>query len=163
MAKDGGGSILTLLLLGGAAYVAYQYFFASTSAAQASGTPASGTPATPATPVAPTNPSTGQLASLFSQLQQAGQTTAQTAASSNIGIVNGSVQATWSAWNNLLTKVAPSLTGLPAYSDVANQPDLNLEMSASQYWSLMGPWLTKNKGLSGAMAGLGALYSVGGR
>jgi hypothetical protein len=159
MAKDGGPNIVMLLLLGGAAYVAYQFFFSSASAASSSATP---TPALPPAPNIPQVP--GQLASLFNNVVAAATKDAMGGDKANqLTLQNGVPQTTWDAWNYFMGKVAPNLTGLPAYQDATGNQDPGLPLTPSQYWAVMGPWLTKNKGLSGAMAGLGALYSIGAR
>jgi hypothetical protein len=68
--------------------------------------------------------------------------------SNQLSVTGGVPSTTWSAWNFFLAKQT-NFTDLPDYPTVTGQPDTGQPMSFGQYWQLISPWLTKNKGMSG--------------
>lgn len=179
MAKDGGsGGIITLGLLGVGAYIFWPQIssFLGIGAPAAAAAPAGGTPAAPAgtpgapplQPVGPAKPAFSQLDAVYGQLIAAAVADYQRGDRQNqLAVINGVPQTTWNAWNYFLNKVAPSIGNLPGYQDVTGQTDLNVAMTGPQYWSVMAPWLTANRGFSGigVFAGLAGLAyrGMGGR
>jgi hypothetical protein len=150
MAKESGPSILTLALIGGGAYLAYQYFFATPAA----------TPTTPSASPVPPGPSSDAL---YQQIYAAATQDAKSGATANgLAIVGGQTQMFFSAWNYYTSRIG-GFIDLPDYSALTSQPDPGYAITGPQYWGLMGPWLKKNKGMSGIMADLAASLYGGGR
>jgi hypothetical protein len=187
MAKDSGaaGTIITVVVVGGVAYLLYTWYSASATAAassattatgtttpsptQAGTTPATTTPSTttaaplhPLLPQRPTSPSTsgGSLDATYTQLIQVATANAP---ATGIGVnliqlVSGQPQMTFSAWNYYLAQIT-GISDLPDYQTVAGVPDPNTAITGPAYWALMAPWLQANAGMSGLgiFGGLGAL------
>jgi hypothetical protein len=68
--------------------------------------------------------------------------------SNQLTVTGGVPSTTWAAWNFFLNKQT-NFTDLPDYPTITGQPDTGQPMSFGQYWQLIGPWLTKNHGMSG--------------
>lgn len=140
MAKDS-SSFVTLLLVGGAAFVGYKWWTGS-SAATAPAAPSPGLPAGPSSDA------------LFQQVLAAATADAKAGNTANqLGIVKGQTQTIFSAWNYYTSRIGGFLD-LPDYTTLTNNPDPG-PITGAQYWGIMGPWLKKNHGLSGVLAGLG--------
>jgi hypothetical protein len=140
MAKTSGPSIVTWLLIGGAAYVAYEFFFASSSAAATSPTPATPAPAspTPAAPSAatsaPSSPST--LDSYFAAMVQA---------ASAAGFTSGSADQ-WGYYFQQANGFAAPTPESEGFNRQSNWPS---NLTAAQYWAAASPVIAKQKGISG--------------
>lgn len=158
MAKQdsGGSAIIPVLLIGGAAYLAYQWFFApATTAAQASATP---TPTTPTMPQAvPTTPTpsvptpTAPAQSAYNSLDQIYQRFSAIV-QQNVGTdpaltnQNGQITATTDVFNYYLGQVGNyNLTAAGLTQEFGTQNPLTL----AQFWSGASAWLAQNQGLSG--------------
>jgi hypothetical protein len=149
--QDSGGAILPVILIGGAAYLAYQWFFApATSAAQASATPApSGTtPQPPATPTVAFNTPDQIYQRLAQNLQQNAPAFKS----------NPNAQLTPEQFLYFLNQVT-QLPTQPNFSQMFPQnvnPDgtsnqQNPTVTLGQFWSVMAPWISKNvPGVQGA-------------
>jgi hypothetical protein len=68
--------------------------------------------------------------------------------SNQLTVSGGMPSTTFSAWNYFLQKQT-NFPDLPSYTSLTNQPDPNVPMTFAQYWQLISPWLTANKGMSG--------------
>ena len=173
MARDGGGigGLVTLGLVGLAGYLFWPQISSLLGIGAAAAVPAGGTappatpsggatPAVPAAPAPPPKPAFSQLDAVYGQMLAAAVADYQAGDRSNqLALINGVPQTTWSAWNYFLNKVAPAVGALPGYQDVTGQTDLNVPMTGPQYWAVMAPWLTTNRGFSGlgVFAGLAGL------
>ena len=162
MARDGGaGGLITIGAVGLLVYLFWPQissFLGIGTAAAApaaggagapAGTAAAGGTAAPAA-AAPTAPAFSQLDAVYTQLIQAAVSDYNAGDRQNqLSLVGGQPQTTWNAWNFFLARVAPAIGSLPDYKTVTGQADLNVPMPGPQYWAVMAPWLTKNKGFSG--------------
>lgn len=163
--KDGGPSLWGWLLLGGAGYLAYEWFFASsTSAAVSAGPsttpPAGGSPPASAPPAA--SPASGYN-SLDQTYQRLVQTLQQNSSDPALAQVQGSLQATPDVFNYYLARVsAYSLDGpgmQQAFGPAPHQP-----ISLGAFWSAASAWLAQTKGLSGIGGrGLAGIFAGAGR
>jgi hypothetical protein len=68
--------------------------------------------------------------------------------SNQLSVTSGIPSTTWNAWNYFLQKQT-NFPDLPTYQTVTGQPDTGQPMTFGQYWQLISPWLTANKGMSG--------------
>jgi hypothetical protein len=105
------------------------------------------TPPTPVTPVEPPPQQPGtSLASIYSNVLAGAST------DPNFTGAGDSLNSSGYRWNVYLGLALPSADAIP------NVPgfDLSQDMTATQYWAVMAPALTKAYGLSGFFAGLGA-------
>lgn len=154
MARDSGGGFATVLWLaafGGAGYLFYRWYQSQAVPAAAPAPIPTTTAAANSTAPQPSTPAFSQLDAVYLEMVQAAINDAKAGDTSNkLALVNGQPQTTWAAWGYFLNKVNSSLgSNLPSFQDLTGQVDLNLAITAPQYWSLMAPWLAKNKGLSG--------------
>jgi hypothetical protein len=158
--KDGGPSILTVALLGGAAYLAYEFFFASSAAAQASA-PAPALPSVlpqspgaatapgpaPAVPVAAPPPQSA-FNSLDQTYQRFVQTLSKNAGDPALTQSQGSTTATPQVFNYYLAQASSySLPDSAIQQLFGGYPDPPVSLAA--FWSAASGWLAQNKGLSG--------------
>jgi hypothetical protein len=146
--KSGGGgsSLVSVGLLGGAAYLAYRFFFASTASAAASPTApaAPGLPA-PAQPSAPAQPA-------FNSLDQTYQRLAQTIQQNSTDPALSQVQGQWTAvpdvFNYYLARVSSNSLPASAMGQLFGQ-EPQPATSLAAFWSAASGWLAQNKGLTG--------------
>jgi hypothetical protein len=149
--------LVPILLLGAGAYVLYQYF-SSTPAAGSAVPPVTPPPTTAGTPSAPATPAGGSLVKSFAAMVQA----AQSSGDPNIQVTGNVVtaippQKPWDTWNYYLAQVS-GIQGLPYDTQAGYQRDAKTPLTAVQYWAVMAPWLSSNKGFSG----LGAFRGLAG-
>jgi hypothetical protein len=185
MAKDSGsglGTVLTVAIVGGGAYLLYSWYQASASAAQASSTTAAGgatppqapvqtapvvlvTPpqAAPSTTPPPTTtprPAGGSLDATYTQLINIATQNAPASGTgpNQLQMLGGLPQATFSGWNYYLNQIT-GISNLPTYQQLTGNPDPNTAMTGAAYWAIMATWLQQNQGFSGLgiFGGLGAL------
>jgi hypothetical protein len=154
MAGSGGSSIVPIVLIGGAGYLAYKMFLSpATIAAQASGTP-SGSTAAPASapPVA------------FNTPDQIYQRLVANATQSNPGFAKApsSFAQTPYQWKFYLDQVTSTPAGLdfsqmfPGQVNPDGTPTQTPNLTLGQFWTAIAPWLSKNvPGLSGVAGGRG--------
>ena len=174
-AKNGGSSVLPVVLLGGAAYLGYKLFLSpATSAAQSSGTPTP--PTTPpgvnpqaAGPVASTPPVTATgpapAQSPYNSLAQTWQRlNAQVQANANdpaITSQQGVFIATPSVFNYYLAQVSSYNLDAPGMATAF--PGGDVPMSLGAFWSAASQYLAQSKGLSGFRGMAGLILSRGRR
>ena len=161
--QDPGGivadnKLMPVLLIGGGAYLLYQFFFASSTPAAASATVPPASPQPAVTPPAPATAPAGSLVKTYAAMVAA----AQTSGDPNIQVSGGVVSAIppqkpWDTWNYYLGQVS-GITGLPYDTQAGYQGDPKTPLTAVQYWAVMAPWLSSNKGF----AGLGAFRGLAG-
>jgi hypothetical protein len=156
MAKSSGGSsILTLALLGGAAYVAYQWWNASSAAAASSATPPAGTPPASPPPASPATSTAAGASTLDAQYQ------AMLASAKAAGFTSGNPD-NWGFYyaqgNPGKTAPAPEDAG---FNRTSNWPGA---LTAAQYWAAASPLIAKAQGLSGLgmLGGLGEYIAARG-
>lgn len=157
MAKDSGMSSLLTLGVGiGGLYFLYEWLTAPTTAAvsapASTAAPVSTSVTTGGAAVVPAGPS---LASLYSNILAGAST------DPNFTGAGDSLASTPYRWATYLN-IALAGKASPDLSSVFSGVDLTQPMSASTFWASMGPALTKEYGLSGLMAGLGAFASARG-
>ena len=165
--SDKGSSIVPVVLLGGAAWLAYELFLSpATSAAQSSATPqpAGGTPSSAvgaaAAPAPATAPAPAPAQSSYNSLDATFQRlSAQVQANSNdpaITSQQGVLIAKPSVFNYYLGQV--SSYALDANGMAAAFPGGDNPMALGSFWSAASGYLAQSKGLSGirgrGMAGL---------
>ena len=146
MADD---SILPLVLVGGAVYLAYKWFTPS-AAAPAAAAPATGAAAPSGSAPAPAAAvSPGGAYNSLDQIYQRFQTSiVQNATDPSISFVQGAYMATPYVFNSYLARaggfdLSSQITTL--FPNGADQKPVSL----AQFWSAAAAWLATNKGLSG--------------
>ena len=151
--SDGGGGFITLALLAGGAYLVYQWLQPSTTAAQASATPAA--PPNPAAPAAtsPAKPTGPSADAIYQQL--VGQLTANVPAFAQNP---GSFTATpygFKFWLDKVMTLPGSLDFTQVFGPTVMADDKSAQMTLGTFCGVMSPWLKQNAGLSGlGFAGL---------
>jgi len=143
MADSGMGTIIKVALVGGAAYLVYEMFFAAPSAVTTSTTGATtaGGGSAPVTPPPPTA-AYNNLANLFSRIS---------AAASTAGLKASDTQSP-DQWNIYYNQAGGPQPAPDPISVFGNRDPMTL----AQYWAGMSQWLATNKGLTG-LAGFAAL------
>ena len=160
-----GSSILPIVLLGGAGYLAYKLFLSPASAAaQSSGTPV-GTPATPAMPATPPNPY-NTPDQIFQRLVANLNQNAPAFKANPSG-----AQLTPYQWKFYLDQVTSVPAGLdfsqmfPGQVNPDGTPSATPNLTLGQFWTAMAPWLTSHvPGMTGIGGrGLAGLILARGR
>lgn len=129
MAKSGGSSLMTLGLLSIGGCVAYEYFFAPSTAAAGSATPAGGGGAAAGAPVI-----TGTWSDVYSRL------IAAATPDTNFVGTGASLQGTPSRWNYYMSLVmvpGQHVANLPDLQSTFPGVDLNAMMTAATYFAGM--------------------------
>lgn len=137
------GTLLKVGLFGGAAYLAYEYFFA----APASPATSSASPATTTAPSSAVPPVVGanSLDALATKLFAAANAPAD-------GL-------TVDQWNWFLMQVKPGFTApdpMPIFMAAIPNFDRSQKITGVQYWLYMAPYLRANLGMSG----MGMLWNL---
>lgn len=171
--KDGGPSIVSIALLGGAAYLAYQFFFASTGSAQASGTPSPGGPSAippaggkvTAPPISPTAQAQAQAG--FNSLDQTYQRLVQAIQQNSTDPALSQVQGSWQAipdfFNYYLGRISANQLPASAMGQLFG-PEPQPPTTLAAFWSAASGWLAQNKGLTGYRGmGLAGIIAAGRR
>ena len=157
MAKSSGPNLLTLLLVAGGAYVAYELFFApsTTTASAATPVPATSTsaavPATPTTvpaAVAATTPSAAAVASAASS--SALDTQFNNMVTNATGQTPPFASGSPDQWGYYYTQGNPGMTApVPENAGWNRQTNWPTNLSAAQYWAAVSPLLAQSQGLTG--------------
>lgn len=162
--KDSGPSIVSIALLGGAAYLAYQFFFASSTSAAASAGPPTTPPAGGSTPALPAPPAASPAQPGFNSLDTIYQRLAAKLSSVNDPAVTQSgTAAIPDVFNFYLGQVSSFQLPASAMGQLFG-PEPQASTTLANFWSAASGWLAQNKGLSGfGGRGLAGIFATAGR
>ena len=155
MAKSSGPNLLTLLLVAGGAYVAYEVFFASAGATASSATPAPATPtgAAPASTIPSSAPAaTSSTPAAAAVASAASSSTLDTQFNNMVSdaTANGFSAGTPDQWGFYYAEGNPGKTApTPESAGWNRQTNWPTGLTAAQYWTAASPLIAQAQGLHG--------------
>ena len=146
-------TLIKAILFGAGGYLLWRTGILSSVSGGIIPSPVTGAaPPAGAAPAAAGPPAFNSLAVTGQRVQAAAILDYQHGDRSNLlSVTDGVPSASWDAWNYFLN-AQTNFPDLPDYTTVTGQPNTGQALTFAQYWQLISPWLTKNKGMTGIQA-----------